>query len=156
VINGQQVVSVDVPITAFVDSTDYYYFQVLHWDQNNLTYKYVYTNGGSVYPYYKSSGSSNDILMTNAIWSTYDDHPNPLQFIYQQVFPDQYDASANNLTRMVVSDMVGDTLFRYFTHTYNESGLPVKTVETQAKNNSNLNQNIQLQTSTSTYTYEEY
>jgi hypothetical protein len=131
-------------------------YKVLHWDNNNLTYKYIYNNSGWSYPDYKSSENSSGFQLTNAIWSTYDEHPNPLKFIYEQVFPGEYESSENNLLRMVISDMEGDTLFRIFKHTYNGNGLPIATTETQEKNNSRLNADLPLSTSTSTYTYEEY
>jgi hypothetical protein len=131
-------------------------YKVLHWDNNNLTYKYIYNNSGWSYPDYKSSENISGFQMTNAIWSTYDEHPNPLKFIYEQVYPGEYESSENNLLRMVVSDMEGDTLFRIFKHTYNEHGLPIATTETQEKNNGRLNEYVQLVSSTSAYKYEEY
>jgi len=131
-------------------------YKVLHWDNSNLTYKYIYSNAGWVYPDYKSAENTSEFQLTNAIWSTYDKHPNPLKFIYEQVYPGEYESSENNLLRMVVSDMEGDTLFRIFKHTYNENGLPIATTETQEKNNSRLNEGIQLVSSASAYTYEKY
>jgi hypothetical protein len=144
------------PPCTLGDSSYQCYYQVLHWDNNNLAYKYVYSNSGWVYPYYKGSENTNDFPMTNSIWSVYDDHPNPLKFINDQVFPDEYESSQNNLLRMVVADMQGDSLFRNFKHAYNEYGLPIVTTETQEKNNTILNENITLVSSTSTYKYEEY
>jgi hypothetical protein len=155
-IQDNQIVKTIFPPCALDDSLFQCHYEVLHWDGNNLAYKYVYSNSGWVYPYYKNSGNTGDFPMTNSIWSAYDDHPNPLKFIYDQVYPDVYESSENNLLRMVVADMQGDTLFRYFSHTYNENGLPVSTTETQAKNDTPLNEDIILVSSTSTYTYEEY
>lgn len=131
-------------------------YKVLHWDNNNLTYKYMYNNSGWKYPDYKSSDNTSGFQLTNAIWSTFDEHPNPLKFIYKQVYPGEYESSENNLLRMVVSDMEGDTLFRIFKHTYNENGLPITTTETQEKNNSKLNEFIELGSYTTTYKYEKY
>jgi hypothetical protein len=156
VINNNHIAKIVPPPCTLGDSSYPCSYEVLHWDNNNLTYKYVYSNSGWVYPYYKSSGNTSEFPMTNAIWSTYDEHPNPLKFIYGQVVPGEYESSENNLLRMVVSDMQGDTLFRIFKHIYNEYGLPLTTTETQEKNDTKLNESITLVSSASTYKYEEY
>jgi hypothetical protein len=156
VLHDNQIAKILLPPCILGDSSYQCSYEVLHWDNNNLTYKYVYSNSGWIYPYYKGSENSGEFQMTNAIWSAYDEHPNPLKFIYDQVYPDKYESSKNNLLRMVVSDMQGDTLFRIFKHTYNENGLPIATTETQEKNNTILNESILLVSSTSTYKYEEY
>lgn len=144
------------PPCVLGDSVFNCYYVNFHWDSDNLTYKYMYSNVGSTWPYYKNADIFNDFPMTNSIWSTYDEHPNPLKTIYEQVYPGDYATSVNNPVRMVLSDLEGDTIIRNFAYTYNENGLPVSTIETQEKNDTEINHNITLTTSTYSYLYEEY
>lgn len=156
VINDNHYESIVFPLCVLGDSAYHCFYVNLHWDNDNLTYKYAYSNSGSTWPYLKNAAIFNDFPMTNSIWSTYDEHPNPLKTIYEQVYPGDYATSVNNPLRMVLSDLQGDTIIRNFAHTYNENGLPVSTIETQEKNNTEINQHITLTTSTYTYVYEEY
>jgi hypothetical protein len=150
----QRVVKVIQPDCVLGDSSFPCCYKVLHWDADNLTYKYFYSNSGWAYPLYKQGNDGFE--MTNAVWSEYDQHPNPLKPIYALAYPEEYESSANNLLRMVVADQVGDTLFRIFEHTYNENGLPATTTEHQEKNDTPLNSIVELHTYFSTYTYEKY
>jgi hypothetical protein len=156
VIHNNQIEKILSPPCIMGDSSFLCSYRVLHWDNQNLTYKYMYNNAGGKYPDYKSSENSSGFQITSTVSSAYDDHPNPLKFIYEQVYPGEYESSANNLLGMTVTDMSGDTLYRYFKHTYNNIGLPIATTETQAKNNTSLNAFLTLSTSTSAYLYEEY
>lgn len=156
VINNNHYESIVYPLCVLGDSVFQCHYEVLHWDSDNLTYKYAYSNVGSYWPYYKNEAIFNDFPMTNAIISTYDEQPNPLKTIYEQVYPGVYSTSVNNVLKMVLSDMTGDTIIRKFAYTYNENGLPVSCSETQEKNNTALNQYIQLTTSSYTYVYEEF
>jgi hypothetical protein len=144
------------PPCVMGDSSFLCSYTVLHWDNHNLTYNFMYNNAGGSYPDYKSSENTSGFQITRTVWSEYDDHPNPLKPIYEQVYPGEYESSINNLLRMTVTDMLGDTLFRFFKHTYDDNGLPITTIETQEKNNTSLNAFLPLSTSTSKYTYEEY
>ncbi|MBK9359107.1 MAG: hypothetical protein IPN08_17305 [Bacteroidales bacterium] len=36
------------------------------------------------------------------------------------IYPGEYESSENNLPRMVITDMAGDTLIHIFNHTYND------------------------------------
>jgi hypothetical protein len=155
-IHNNHIEKIVLPPCVFGDSLYQCCYRIIHWDNNSLTYKHVYSNSGWSYPYYKRSENTNEFQLTNTVWSTYDKHPNPLKFIYQQVFPVEYESSENNLLRMVITDMQGDTLIRIFNHTYNEVGLPVTTSETQEKNDTELNEGVTLTSSTYTFKYEEY
>lgn len=144
------------PPCVMGDSSFLCNYKVLHWNNNNLTNKYMYNNAGGKYPDYKSSENTSGFQITSSVWAAYDDHPNPLKSVYEQVYPGEYESSANNLLRMTVTDMLGDTLFRFFKHTYNDNGLPIATTETQDKNNTSSNAFLSLISSTTRYTYEEY
>lgn len=131
-------------------------YRIQNWKNGNLAAKYTYSSIGSTYPDYKSSQSSGEPVLTNSVLYEYDDHPNPFSALNEQLFIGAYESSKNNLVRMIVADMEGDTLFRIFKHTYNADGLPISTTETQEKNNTSFNDFIHLETSASTYTYEKY
>jgi hypothetical protein len=155
-IHNNHIENILSPPCVLGDSSFLCSYKVLHWDNNNLTYKYMYNNAGGSYPDYKRTENKSEFQITSAVTSTYDTHPNPLKFIYEQMYPGEYESSVNNLVRMVVTNMLGDTLIRIFNHTYNENGLPIATTETQEKNNTSLNAGLQLNTILSTYKYEEY
>jgi hypothetical protein len=155
-VHDNQIEKIIYPPCVMGDSSFPCRYEVLHWDNNNLTYKHIYNSEGWTYPDYKSSENTKDFQQTNNVWSAYDDHANPLKFIYKQIYPEEYESSKNNLLRMVITDMEGDTLIRIFNHTYDEHGLPTVTRETQEKNDTPLNEGITLVSSTYTYEYEEY
>lgn len=155
-LDNNQIVKILNPPCVEGDSSYICYYQVLHWDNNNLTYKHIYTSIGYTYPDYKSTENTSGSALTNSIWSTYDNHPNPLKSIFEQIYPGEYESSENNLLRMVITDMGGDTLIRNFKHTYNDIDLPVATSETREKNDTPLNADVSTDPSASTYTYEKY
>lgn len=158
-LSNNQVVRIIPPPCILGDSTYDCMYEVLNWHNNNLICKQVFTNSGFVYPYYKrltDPGNAAGFQRTNTICSDYDNNPNPLTSLYKTIYPGEYESSVNNLLRMVVTDIEGDTLIRNFKHTYNEYGLPVSTTETQEKNNTPRNENVVLVSSSYTYTYEKY
>jgi hypothetical protein len=134
-------------------------YDVLNWKNDNLIYLYWYNSTGAwSFPVWKSLENTSDYQIGNSVWSTYDDHPNPLKPLYQRIDPTAYESSNNNLLRMAAANNVGDTLFRIFEHTYNQYGLPVTTKETKKYNKPSLDHDMPLLNPVSyyTYTYEEY
>lgn len=152
-INDNRIVKIMHPPCGEGDTAYLCFYRVLHWDNSNLAYKHTYSGTGWVYPDYKLAGGTE---LTNTVWSTYDNHPNPLKSIYSLIYPGEYESSENNLLRMVITDMAGDTLIRIFNHTYNDLGLPVATTIIREKNDTPLNDPVSLEPSYLTYTYEKY
>ena len=155
--SGNQVVKILTVICTdegIIPYPDFY--RTLHWENDNLVARYTYSNSGSQYPDYKSTRLNDIPVLSNSVLCEYDNHPNPLSALNEQLYFGAYESSKNNLLQMIVADMAGDTLYRIFTHTYNQDGLPLTTIETQKKNDTWLNSNLVLDSSAYTYKYESY